>query len=425
MKRKKLFGGVVLSAALVLSVFSGSAGAVSEEANKDKNSDKVRVLIQAEELSAKSVFAQKFGQRHDFGKLGFTTDVTKEQLKELQKASSLNVSLVETLSIAEYEKGKRSKVLAVPSDSTPWGIEAIYQDPSIQATSGGAGIRVAVLDTGVYTNHPDLSANVEQCYNFTSWWSPVVNGCNDGHGHGTHVAGSVLANGGNGSGIYGVAPEAKLWAYKVLSDSGSGYADDIAYAIRYAADQANSQGENVVISMSLGSATESSLISNAVEYATQNGALVVAAAGNSGPDPDTIGYPGGLKEAVGVAALENVQENGNYRVVYFSSRGNPDTAGDYVIQDRDVEVAAPGAAIESTWNNGGYRSISGTSMATPHISGLAAKIWATHPSWSNDQVRAELQQRAQANDIQGGDSAGAGDDIAAGFGFPTVQAGDN
>ncbi|MBO8162356.1 MAG: S8 family peptidase [Brevibacillus sp.] len=422
MKGKKLLAGVVLSATLVLAAFSGGAGAVGKEAGK--NADKVRVLIQANDLGARSVFAQKFGKRHDFGERGFTTEVTKEQLKALQADPSMKVSLVETLTIAEYEKGERSEVMAIPSDPTPWGIEAIYQDPGITSTSGGAGIRVAVLDTGVYTSHPDLSANVEQCYNFTSWSSPVISGCADGHGHGTHVAGSVLANGGGGSGIYGVAPEAKLWAYKVLSDSGSGYADDIAYAIRYAADQGQSRGVNVVISMSLGSSTKSTLIADAVSYANQRGALVVAAAGNSGPNPNTINYPGGLQDAVGVAALENVQQNGTYSVVYFSSRGNPATAGDYVIQERDVEVAAPGTAIESTWNNGGYRSISGTSMATPHISGLAAKIWATHPSWSNNQVRAELQQRATANDIRGGQSAGAGDDIASGFGFPTVQAGD-
>ncbi|MDA5109258.1 S8 family peptidase [Brevibacillus thermoruber] len=423
-RRKKLLGGMVLSAALVLSAFSGGAGAVDE--SKSTSSDKLRVLIQPEKSvkSLKASLKQQLGERHDFDDLGFTTEVTEEELKQLTADKSLKVTLVNTLSIAEFEEEEgRIEALATPSDRTPWGIEAIYRNPSIQSTSGGKGIRVAVLDTGTYTAHPDLSANVEQCYNFTTS-SPVVSGCADGNGHGTHVAGTILANGGGGGGIWGVAPEAKLWSYKVLSDGGSGYADDIAYAIRYAADQGASNGVKVVISMSLGSSVKDSLISNAVTYAQQRGALVVAAAGNSGPSANTIGYPGALKDAVAVAALENVQQNGTYRVADFSSRGNPATAGDYVIQERDVEVSAPGRAVESTWNNGGYNSISGTSMATPHISGLAAKIWASHPTWSNNDVRTELQNRAKANDILGGISAAGGDDIASGFGFPTVQAGD-
>jgi subtilisin len=124
---------------------------------------------------------------------------------------------------------------------------------------------------------------------------------------------------------------------------------------------------------------------------------------------------------VAVAALEDVQENGTYRVADFSSRGNPDTDGDYVIVERDVEVSAPGRAVESTWNDGAYHTISGTSMATPHISGLAAKIWAANPSFTAAQLRAELQTRAKNNDILGGSGSTTGDDYASGFGFPTVN----
>jgi subtilisin len=163
------------------------------------------------------------------------------------------------------------------------------------------------------------------------------------------------------------------------------------------------------------------MIANAVDYAYSKGLLVVAAAGNSGSASNTIGYPGALVNAVAVAALENVQQNGTYRVADFSSRGNPNTDGDFVIQERDVEVSAPGAAIESTWYNGGYNTISGTSMATPHVSGLAAKIWAATPSLSHTQLRSELQNRAKSYDINGGIGAAAGDDYASGFGFPRVR----
>ena len=207
----------------------------------------------------------------------------------------------------------------------------------------------------------------------------------------------------------------------MLNNRGSGYSDDIAAAIRKAADEATRTESRVIISMSLGSSSKDSLISNAVDYAYGKGVLVVAAAGNDGPTSNTIGYPGALANAVAVAALEDVQENGTYRVADFSSRGNPNTDADYVIQERDIEVSAPGRAIESTWKDGGYNTISGTSMATPHVSGLAAKLWAVNSSWSNVQLRTELQGRAKLNDIKGGSGSSMGDDYASGFGFPRVK----
>jgi subtilisin len=420
-RKAKLFGGFFLTASLVFSsLFSVTAGASSI----DSNADKIRVLIQADK--GKSSLKREYGERHDFGKRGFTTDVTPEQLEALKNNKNLTVKLVDTVSIYETVLDTSAESTSTVSDQSPWGIEAIYQNSSIASTTGGAGIRVAVLDTGAKIDHRDLAGSAEQCNDFSQMKSPLVKGtCSDKNGHGTHVAGTVLAHGGSdGQGIYGVSPEAKLWAYKVLNDRGSGYSDDIAYAIRYAADEGANLGVHVVISMSLGSSSKNSLIADAVTYANSKGALVVAAAGNSGPNEDTIGYPGALADAVAVAALENAQENGTFRVADFSSRGNPTTADDYVIVERDVEVSAPGRAIESTWYDGGYNTISGTSMATPHISGLAAKIWASNPSWSNQNLRAELQSRAKGNDINGGLHSATGDDISAGFGFPVVKSTD-
>src|SRR5690606_24681973 len=117
------------------------------------------------------------------------------------------------------------------------------------------------------------------------------------------------------------------------------------------------------------------------------GVLIIAAAGNSGPYQGSIGYPGALQNAVAVAALENVIQNGTYRVADFSSRGYSYTDGDYYIDKGDVEVSAPGAAIYSTWYTGGYSTISGTSMASPHIAGLAAKVWAANPTVSHTTIR--------------------------------------
>ncbi|WP_299745973.1 S8 family serine peptidase [uncultured Rossellomorea sp.] len=412
MKVGKILGSVVLSALLVAPAYTSPVDAV-------ENSEKVRVLISSTNEKAVNNAKQNYGVRWSFDQRGFSTEVTEARFNALQKNKNLSVKLVEEVSLAAKPGGTAT---AAPIDQTPWGIEAMYEDPTINTTSGGSGIKVAVLDTGANTNHSDLTNNVEQCNDFSQRKSNLVtNFCEDKNGHGTHVAGTVLADGGAGDGIYGVAPDAKLWAYKVLNDRGSGYSDDIAAAIRYAADEADRLNVKTVISMSLGSSSESPLITDAVNYAYNKGVLVVAAAGNSGPSANTIGYPGALVNAVAVAALEDVQENGTYRVADFSSRGNPNTDGDYVIGVRDIEVSAPGRAIESTWFDGTYHTISGTSMATPHVSGLAAKIWAANPSLSASQLRAEIQNRAKSNDILGGSGAATGDDYASGFGFPTVN----
>jgi subtilisin len=413
MKKRKVIGAALLSMTMGLSMFT--AGVFGQE---PEGQDSYRVMIQGP-ASEKAKAKGQYGARWDFGKNGFTTTVNAKQYQALLHNKNLKVEAVQEVAVtAKPSTGAQ----AVPSSRTPWGMKAIYNDSSLQSTSGGDGIKVAVLDTGVYTNHADLAGSAEQCKDFTQRKSPLVNNsCSDKNGHGTHVAGTVLAHGGSGQGIYGVAPAADLWAYKVLNDRGSGYSDDIAGAIQHAADEANRTGSKVVISMSLGSSSKNSLITDAVNYAYSKGVLVVAAAGNSGPGDNTIGYPGALVNAVAVAALENVQQNGTYRVADFSSRGNPATDGDYVIQERDVELSAPGRAIESTWFDGSYNTISGTSMATPHISGLAAKIWAANPNMSHTQLRSELQNRAKVNDILGGTGAAAGDDYASGFGFPRVK----
>jgi subtilisin len=420
MKKRRAIGSAVLSLAMGISMFA--TGAIAKQPD---NQESFRVLIQGPS-SEKAKVKDQYGVRLDFGADGFTTTVNGNQYQALLKNKNINVSEVSQVTL-DYIKETAGKpggsTGSGPSDRTPWGIEAIYNNSNITATSGGSGIKVAVLDTGVNINHKDLAGQSEQCKDFTQRDTPLLNGfCNDKNGHGTHVAGSVLADGGSdNTGIYGVAPEADLWAYKVLNDRGSGYSDDIANAIRHAADQATSTGSKVIISMSLGSSSKDSLIASAVDYAYGKGVLVVAAAGNDGPTSNTIGYPGALVNVVAVAALENVQQNGTYRVADFSSRGNPATDGDYIIQERDVEISAPGRAIESTWSDGTYNTISGTSMATPHVSGLAARIWSSNSNLSNVQLRAELQNRAKANDILGGTGAAAGDDYASGFGFARVQ----
>lgn len=390
-----------------------------------------RVYVEANNKSAKSSLKKQYSVRWDLSDTGFSTEMNEKQFEALKKNKNITVTKVPIVTLDTIGLDDTSNVeVKVPdvqiaaraSQQLPWGIKAIYNNSNLATTSGGSGINIAVLDTGVNINHLDLVNRIEQCKDFTGSTTVINNSCTDRNGHGTHVAGTALADGGSDKGgVYGVAPSADLWAYKVLMDNGSGYSDDIAAAIRHAADQATATRTKTIISMSLGSSANNSLISNAVNYAYSKGVLIVAAAGNSGYSQGTIGYPGALVNAIAVASLENVQQNGTYRVANYSSRGYASTDGDYVIQQGDIEISAPGSSVYSTWYNGGYNTISGTSMATPHVSGLAAKIWAQNPSWSHTQLRTNLQTRARAVDIKGGYGAATGDDYASGFGFARVQ----
>ena len=418
---KKILMSVLLTASLAIPSIGANAATTS-----DSSTEKFRVYVEASNSSTKNALKEKYKVRWELSENGFSTEMNEQQFNALQKNKNVSVTKVQKLTLDNEVRStqNQSQLLAAeyPTHQTPWGIKAIYNNTNQTTTSGGAGINIAVLDTGAYTGHYDIKNNVEQCKDFTQVVSLVSNSCTDGHGHGTHVAGTALADGGSDkAGIYGVAPDADLWAYKVLNDAGSGFSDDIAAAIRHAGDQAVATGTKTVINMSLGSAGNDSLISSAVTYANGKGVLVVAAAGNSGSAEGTIGYPGALANAIAVAALENVQENGTYRIANYSSRGYSSTDGDYVIQQGDVEISAPGSAVYSTWNTGGYNTISGTSMATPHVAGLAAKLWASNPSWSNSTLRTDLQNRAKTNDIKGGIGATTGDDYASGFGFARVQ----
>lgn len=417
-KSAKFITTAMLTATLLIPAMGVSANENAVE--KENGNEKFRVLIDSANGKEMKNAKSQYGVQWDFENEGFTTNMNEKQFNALQKNKNLSVEKVPEYSIEETSSEPLATYSTMAaSQSTPWGIKAIYNNNYLTQSSGGAGINIAVLDTGVNVNHADLANNVEQCKDFTLG-SSIANGtCTDRQGHGTHVAGSALAN-GNG-GLYGVAPQADLWAYKVLGDDGTGSSDDIAAAIRHVADQAAALKTKVVINMSLGSSSESSLITNAVNYAYDKGVLIIAAAGNSGPYQGSIGFPGALPNAVAVAALENVIQNGTHRVADFSSRGYSYYDGDYSIGKYDVEISAPGAAIYSAWHTGGYATISGTSMASPHAAGLAAKVWATNPSASNVQVRANLQSRAKAYDILSGSGAGYGDDYASGFGFARVQ----
>jgi thermitase len=241
-------------------------------------------------------------------------------------------------------------------------------------STGGA--KVGIVDTGIRRTHQDLAGKVVDCATYTQPFLGLIGGnqlqngtCNDGNGHGTHVAGTITANTNNAIGVAGVAFNSPLAICKGLDDSGSGATSVIASCIRWVKDRGAK-----VISMSLGGGASTTLQS-AVQYAyaNGNGAVVVAAAGNNGNS--TVSYPAGYPEVVSVAATDQ-----NDNRASFSN------------QNADVEVAAPGVNILSTWGtaDNAYNTISGTSMATPHAAGVAALIASKNPSWTALQVRNKL-----------------------------------
>ncbi|MEK7579739.1 MAG: S8 family serine peptidase [Patescibacteria group bacterium] len=369
-------------------------------------------------VKSNSQFLQRsFGVRHSFDK-GFTADLSGIQVAlaklfgvELEPVVQLHI-LPELDIPAEEILGKNLKTSSssrvMPSDQTPWGIETVYNNSLVVSTQGGEGIKVAVLDTGVLKSHPDLKNRVKECKDFSNPRFPVKDGaCDDKNGHGTHVSGTILADGGTDKlGIYGVAPEASLFAYKVCGNDGSCWADDIAVALKTAADS----GANIV-NLSLGSDSDSSLIREAVGYAISKDVLIIAAAGNDGPYSLSIDYPAANVAVVAVGAIDK-----DLAVPDWSSRGNNLNSLVYIVEEKDMEFGAPGVGVESTWKNGGYTVLSGTSMSSPHIAGLAAKLWqGLAPEGEKAKATRDLLHQS-AKDIWT-----PGDDDATGFGLPQVK----
>ena len=253
-----------------------------------------------------------------------------------------------------------SAAFATPSTAyRQWNYDALRLD-EIHAFLTGAGIKVAVIDSGVDRTGPELNGNglngTSKVLDGCDWVTSPTNVCRgtgvlDENGHGTHVAGIIAAK-NDGKGVTGVSPGVQILPLRVLNSEGAGWLSDIAAAIDYAVTDGAK-----VINLSLGGTDDHNLIRFAVEDAISQGVVVVAAAGNSGASA-AASYPAAYAGVIAVAATTESNEIATY------SNG-----GSY------LDVAAPGSGIVSSWPfDSGYARLSGTSMASPHVAGLAALL---------------------------------------------------
>jgi thermitase len=234
--------------------------------------------------------------------------------------------------------------------SSQWALPKINAPAAWAITLGSSAVKAAVLDTGWDTNHPDLVDKVVAAKDFT-----IANGSpdtvEDGHGHGTHTAGTVAAISNNGLAVASIGWNTSLMIGKVLSDSGNGSDSEVANGIIWAGDNGAK-----VCSMSLGGSGTSQTMQAAIEYTFGKNCFVVASAGNNGNT--NLNYPAAYEPCMAVASTTSTDARSS-----FSTYGNW------------VDIAAPGSSIISTYNNGGTATLSGTSMACPHVAGLAALVW--------------------------------------------------
>lgn len=245
--------------------------------------------------------------------------------------------------------------------------------------SRGAGVTVAVVDTGVDAEHPDLSGNVVPGADFIE----DSDGRLDADSHGTGMAALIAGHGhGSGDGVLGIAPAAEILPVRVSGSTGFSYATRTAKGIRWAVDNGAK-----VINVSQGNPAPEPELQQAVRYAQERDAIVVASAGNPHQGDSSVGYPARYE---GVLAASGVNRSGR-----FASR--------YSVQGPRVTLSAPGVEIVSAGTDGQYRIGTGTSGAAGIVSGVVALVWAEHPDLGPANVINRLLKTADDQGPQGRD----------------------
>jgi subtilisin family serine protease len=290
---------------------------------------------------------------YGFGKYrGFSAELSDDIVKLLQKLPGVEYIEQDAIITAYWAEENVIEKKAYTSQSgAPWGLGRISHVAKGSTTyqydtTAGANTCVYVIDTGIYTSHPEFEGRATFLANYAGDGSNT-----DGNGHGTHCAGTI------GSKTYGVAKKTKLYGIKVLGADGSGTNSGVIAGINFAANDAKTRScpNGAVGSMSLGG-SKSSAVNTAVANAVSSGLFMAVAAGNDGANAANYS-PASEASAFTVGATDI-----NDKIASFSNYGSV------------VDAFAPGVNILSTWIGGSTNTISGTSMATPHVAGLAAYL---------------------------------------------------
>lgn len=260
--------------------------------------------------------------------------------------------------------------VTVPNDvlypDHQWNLPMIEAESGWNRTKGNDDVTIAVLDTGVDLDHPDLALRLTDGYHALSEGDRPQ----DDNGHGTHVAGIIASHTNNREGIAGITWFGQIMPIKVMGAEGSGASFDIAKGIMWAADRGAD-----VINLSLGNYEPSAVLEEAIQYAYSKNAVIIAAAGNDNTDQPS--YPAAYPEVLGISAVDSAGERAEFS-----------NYGDY------VDVTAPGVEIASTYPGRQYAELSGTSMAAPHVAALAALVRSLHPDLTNEAVTDIIKRTA-------------------------------
>lgn len=247
-----------------------------------------------------------------------------------------------------------------------WNLPAIEAGQGWNLSRGSKDVTVAVVDTGVQANHPDLKGRLLAGYNaIASGGAP-----DDDVGHGTHVAGIIGALTNNQEGVAGISWYNKVLPVKALDNSGAGTTYSVAEGIIWAADQGAK-----VINLSLGNYADSQFLHDAIKYAYDRDVVIVSAAGND--NTERPGYPAAYEEVIAVAATNASGERASFS-----------NYGDY------IDITAPGESIASTYPGSQYAALSGTSMASPHVAAVAGLVRSLNPALTNKEVAELLTSNA-------------------------------
>jgi subtilisin family serine protease len=379
MSRGRLLAGAGVAGAVAVATAIAAMPAQAEELGDIRHADTAtavadsyivvlkdgaRAAVTAHAESLAQEYGADVGRTYTAALQGFSVTATETEAQRLAADDS----------VAYVQQNQRFGITDTQADPPSWGLDRIDQhdlplDASYTFSTKAENVTAFIVDTGVQADHPTFEGRA------TGGFDAIDNDDDpaDGHGHGTHVAGTV------GGAEYGVAKGVKIVPVRVLDDNGSGTTEQVAAGIDWVA--ANHSGPSVA-NMSLGGPVDD-VLDQATAGAIASGVTFAVAAGNSSADADGFS-PARVAEAITVAASDDADAQAS-----FSNYGSV------------VDIYAPGVDITSSWNDGATNTISGTSMAAPHVAGAAALYLAANPDAAPADVSAALTGAGTPDKITG------------------------